>query len=162
MVTTNSVSLLKSTSCSNNHTITSSKSLRCAAYSEEKCSKYILFFFGADCKKFLYPFLTALSPSFPAPLQKMHRCKNRTCQRCPCGGKGKEAHAKACASCLCWHLPIVPGRFQPSIVGTSELNCRVRDGNGCTLTVINTNCYPIHSTPVLSTALFSAWTFKTG
>ena len=23
--------------------------------------------------------------------------------------------------------PIVPGRFQPSIVGTSELNCRVRD-----------------------------------
>ena len=37
--------------------------------------------------------------------------------------------------CLCWHLPILPGRFQPSIVGTSELNCRVRDGNGCTLTV---------------------------
>ena len=36
-------------------------------------------------------------------------------------------------------LPIFPGRFQPSIVGTSELNCRVRDGNGCTLTVINTN-----------------------
>ena len=40
---------------------------------------------------------------------------------------------------LCWHLPILPGRFQPSIVGTSELNCRVRDGNGCTLTVISTN-----------------------
>ena len=40
---------------------------------------------------------------------------------------------------LCWRLPILPGRFQPSIVGTSELNCRVRDGNGCTLTVINTN-----------------------
>ena len=40
---------------------------------------------------------------------------------------------------LCWRLPIVPGRFQPSIVGTSELNCRVRDGNGCTLTVISTN-----------------------
>ena len=40
---------------------------------------------------------------------------------------------------MCWHLPIVPGRFQPSIVGTSELNCRVRDGNGCTLTVISTN-----------------------
>ena len=39
---------------------------------------------------------------------------------------------------LCKRLPIVPGRFQPSIVGTSELNCRVRDGNGCTLTVINT------------------------
>ena len=40
---------------------------------------------------------------------------------------------------LCWHLLIVPGRFQPSIVSTSELNCRVRDGNGCTLTVIDTN-----------------------
>ena len=40
---------------------------------------------------------------------------------------------------LCWRLPIVPGRFQPSIVGTSELNCCVRDGNRCTLTVINTN-----------------------
>ena len=39
----------------------------------------------------------------------------------------------------CWHLSIVPGRFQPSIVDTSELNCRVRDGNGCTLTVIDTN-----------------------
>ena len=38
-----------------------------------------------------------------------------------------------------WHLSIVPGRFQPSIVDTSELNCRVRDGNGCTLTVIDTN-----------------------
>ena len=41
--------------------------------------------------------------------------------------------------CICWRLPIVPGRFQPSIVGTSGLNCRVRDGNGCTPTVINTN-----------------------
>ena len=40
---------------------------------------------------------------------------------------------------MCWHLPIVPGRFQPSIVGTSELNFRVRNGNGWTLTVINTN-----------------------
>ena len=36
-------------------------------------------------------------------------------------------------------LPIFPGRHQPSIVGADELNCRVRDGNGCTLTVINTN-----------------------
>ena len=47
--------------------------------------------------------------------------------------------SKRMISSLCWHLPIVPGRFQPSIVGTSELNCRVRDGNGCTLTVISTN-----------------------
>ena len=39
----------------------------------------------------------------------------------------------------CWRLPIVPGRRQPSIFGTSELNFRVRNGNGWTLTVINTN-----------------------
>ena len=36
-------------------------------------------------------------------------------------------------------LPIFPGRLQPSIVGRSELNFRVRDGNGWTLTLINTN-----------------------
>ena len=36
-------------------------------------------------------------------------------------------------------LPIFPGRLQPSIVSRSELNFRVRDGNGWTLTAINTN-----------------------
>ena len=40
---------------------------------------------------------------------------------------------------MCWHLPIFPGRHQPSIFGTNELNFRVRDGNGWTLIVINTN-----------------------
>ena len=40
---------------------------------------------------------------------------------------------------ICWHLPIFPGRHQPSIFGTNELNFRVRDGNGWTLIVINTN-----------------------
>ena len=38
-------------------------------------------------------------------------------------------------------LPIFPGRLQPSIVSRSELNFRVRDGNGWTLALINTN-YP--------------------
>ncbi len=38
-------------------------------------------------------------------------------------------------------LPIFPGRYQPSIVGAGELNCRVRNGNGWTLTAINTNYY---------------------
>ena len=37
-------------------------------------------------------------------------------------------------------LPIFPGRRQPSIFGASELNFRVRNGNGWTLTAINTNC----------------------
>ena len=36
-------------------------------------------------------------------------------------------------------LPIFPGRHQPSIVGRSELNFRVRDGNGWTLALISTN-----------------------
>ena len=59
---------------------------------------------------------------------------------------------------LCWHLPIFPGRYQPSIVGASELNCRVRDGNGCTLTAIDTNfgvnrAYPIR----LKARLFRAF-----
>ena len=36
-------------------------------------------------------------------------------------------------------LPIFPGRHQPSIVGRNELNYRVRNGNGWTLILINTN-----------------------
>ena len=36
-------------------------------------------------------------------------------------------------------LPIFPVRLQTSIVGAGELNFRVRDGNGWTLTAINTN-----------------------
>ena len=36
-------------------------------------------------------------------------------------------------------LPIFPGRRQPSIVGRNELNYRVRNGNGWTLILINTN-----------------------
>ena len=37
-------------------------------------------------------------------------------------------------------LPILPGRYQPSIVGRGELNYRVRNGNGWTLVLISTNC----------------------
>ena len=40
---------------------------------------------------------------------------------------------------LCWRRPIFPGRFQPSIFGTDELNFRVRNGNGWTLAAIGTN-----------------------
>ena len=36
-------------------------------------------------------------------------------------------------------LPIFPGSCPPSIFGTHELNYRVRDGNGWTLSVINTD-----------------------
>ena len=37
-------------------------------------------------------------------------------------------------------LPIFPARLQASIFGAGELNFRVRDGNGWTLTAINTDC----------------------
>ena len=49
------------------------------------------------------------------------------------------------AGCKDWcrHLPIFPGRFQPSILGASGLNCRVRDGNGCTPTAIGTDYIPL-------------------
>ena len=36
-------------------------------------------------------------------------------------------------------LPIFPARLQASIFGAGELNFRVRDGNGWTLTAINTD-----------------------
>ena len=39
---------------------------------------------------------------------------------------------------MCKHGPIFPGRRQPSIFGTDQLNYRVRDGNGCTLAVRRT------------------------
>ena len=39
----------------------------------------------------------------------------------------------------CQHRPIFPGRVQPSIVGTDELNFRVRNGNGWTLAVKDTD-----------------------
>ena len=42
---------------------------------------------------------------------------------------------------LCWHFPIFPGRHQPSIFGTTELNFCVRYGNRWTLSVINTNYF---------------------
>ena len=38
-------------------------------------------------------------------------------------------------------LPIFPGRHQPSIFSVSELNFRVRDGNGCTLAAIVTDYF---------------------
>ena len=40
---------------------------------------------------------------------------------------------------LCQRRAIFPGRRQPSIVATDELNFRVRNGNGWTLIVIGTN-----------------------
>ena len=54
---------------------------------------------------------------------------------------------------MCWHLPIFPGRRQPSIFGTTGLNFRVRDGNGWTPCVINTNLF-VWNSCYYSTAFF--------
>ena len=51
-------------------------------------------------------------------------------------------------------LPIFPGRLQPSIVGRSELNFRVRDGNGWTLALISTNFYCNWLSPATNYLLF--------
>ena len=40
---------------------------------------------------------------------------------------------------LCYHRPIFPDRRQSSIVGTVQLNYRVRNGNGWTLYDKDTN-----------------------
>ena len=56
---------------------------------------------------------------------------------------------------LCWHWLIFPGRFQPSIVSTGELNFRVRNGNGWTLTVKSTNYGTPSGTRTLDTLIKS-------
>ena len=40
---------------------------------------------------------------------------------------------------MCWLRPIFPDSFPSSIFGTAQLNFRVRNGNGWTLCVKNTN-----------------------
>ena len=52
--------------------------------------------------------------------------------------KRKRAQQTLC-SFVCWRRLIFPGRHQPSIVSTEELNYRVRNGNGWVLLVIGTN-----------------------
>ena len=49
---------------------------------------------------------------------------------------------------LCRRRPIFPGGLPPSIFGNSELNYRVRDGNGWTLTVISTDFLPVLFTQI--------------
>ena len=55
------------------------------------------------------------------------------------GGISEVARSSLTKPLLVLALPIFPGRLQPSIVGRIELNFRVRDGNGWTLDLINTN-----------------------
>ena len=52
-------------------------------------------------------------------------------------------------------LPIFPVRLQTSIFGASELNFRVRNGNGWTLTAKNTNYGTPSGTRTLDTLIKS-------
>jgi hypothetical protein len=45
--------------------------------------------------------------------------------------------------------PIFPRGYPHSIIGAEELNCRVRDGNGCTLFAIVTDS-PAHPSGLLT------------
>ena len=68
--------------------------------------------------------------------------------RGPPGPQARKKTAARLGDCLlCWRTPIFPGRHQPSIFGTNELNFRVRDGNGWTLVVINTNYLFVSGSP---------------
>ena len=55
----------------------------------------------------------------------------------PIGYKKQRLHSQSLF--LCWHRAIFPVRRQTSIFATDELNFRVRNGNGWTLVVIDTN-----------------------
>ena len=52
---------------------------------------------------------------------------------------GMPMRSEASDLILCWRLPIFPGRRQPSIFGTTELNFCVRNGTRWTLCVNGTN-----------------------
>ena len=59
-------------------------------------------------------------------------------------------------------LPIFPGRRQPSIFGASELNCRVRDGNGWTITAISTDfvCATYAALPISTAFTVKTYSIK--
>ena len=58
------------------------------------------------------------------------------------GNSGKEKGRTKLFVLFVLALPIFPVRLQASIFGRSELNFRVRNGNGWTLALINTNYFP--------------------
>ena len=73
--------------------------------------------------------MRAVKANFPAPTGERRKRAGLK--------KQKKRQPNGCLSVLA--LPIFPVRLQTSIVGRSELNFRVRDGNGWTLALISTN-----------------------
>ena len=83
--------------------------------------------FGAEIFRF----------SILKPVNSVRYFNVRSHYRLSYGGKYSKTPQRVNAKC--WRLPIFPGRRQPSIFGTTELNFCVRYGNRWTLSVINTN-----------------------
>ena len=54
--------------------------------------------------------------------------------------------------------PILPARYQASIFSADELNFRVRNGNGCTLTAVGTNFFTFQRLKHTGKACFDALT----
>ena len=77
--------------------------------------------------------------SVPPPLQNGPACAGLRFGTCLATDNNESSHIRSCSRFLCWHRAIFPVRRQTSIVATDELNFRVRNGNGWTLTVIDTN-----------------------
>ena len=88
---------------------------------------------------------TANAGRSPFSRRKFRTPKARGADRL--GRRRKKTAARLGDCFLCWRTPIFPGRHQPSIFGTNELNFRVRDGNGWTLVVINTNYSFVSGSP---------------
>ena len=88
---------------------------------------------------------TANAGCAPSSCGEPRAPKARGAGRLRCKRKKTAARLGDCF--LCWRTPIFPGRHQPSIFGTNELNFRVRDGNGWTLVVINTNYSFVSGSP---------------
>ena len=79
--------------------------------------------------------MRSIAPPFPMEAAASSGALSHTW---PATGK-KQAAAFNAAAALCQRRAIFPGRRQPSIVATDELNFRVRNGNGWTLIVIGTD-----------------------
>ena len=77
--------------------------------------------------------------------------------RSPLPGKKRGPVRSDQTSYLVSALPIFPGRLQPSIFGACELNFRVRDGNGWTLTAINTDYHYCFRSNKLNCKAFSSF-----
>ena len=122
------------------------------------CSSRALLFFGQKRRLVLVFVPAAQKPSIAvaAPHRSIIAGAPPPCARLRCKERAAPRNAKKKGPCHLAralkngqresrHLPIFPGRLQPSIFGTTELNFCVRNGNRWDLRVIGTGRYAKHS-----------------